>query len=53
MQNRLALYGLCSNRDKIKIILNLHDGATNIICSCINQIVVDHAKTLSSTMTYR
>ena len=51
MQNKLALYGLCSNREKLKIILNIHDGATNIICSYINQIVVDHAKTLSSTMT--
>ena len=50
MQNKLALYGLCSNREKLKIILNVHD-ATNIICSYINQIVVDHAKTLSSTMT--
>ena len=50
MQNKLALYGLCSNREKLKIILNVLD-ATNIICSYINQIVVDHAKTLSSTMT--
>ena len=50
MQTKLALYGLCSNREKLKIILNVHDAATYIICSYINQIVVDHAKTLSNTM---
>ena len=51
MQTKLALYGLCSNKEKLKIILNVQDDATNIICSYINQIVVDHAKTLSNTMT--
>ena len=53
MQNKLALYmyGLCSNREKLKIILNVHGVATYIICSYINQIVLDHAKQFSKIMT--
>ena len=45
MKNKLG-YLKCSNREKLKIILNVDNDVCNIICSHISNIVSEYEKTL-------
>ena len=45
MKNKLG-YLKCSNREKLKIILNVDNDVCNIICSHISNIMSEYEKTL-------